>query len=68
LKDEEAMDWRGGFLQLPWDKEKAQGGVLKSLEERSFWVSYSCVIFLGKGRRGMRSFGRWWKGESGLDV
>jgi hypothetical protein len=21
LKDEEAMDWRGGFPQLPWDKE-----------------------------------------------
>jgi hypothetical protein len=21
LKDEEAMDWRGGFLQLPWHKE-----------------------------------------------
>jgi hypothetical protein len=21
LRDEEAMDWRGGFPQLPWDKE-----------------------------------------------
>jgi hypothetical protein len=21
LKDEKAMDWRGGFPQLPWDKE-----------------------------------------------
>jgi len=21
LKDEEAMDWRRGFPQLPWDKE-----------------------------------------------
>jgi hypothetical protein len=21
LKDEEAMDWKGGFPQLPWDKK-----------------------------------------------
>ncbi len=41
---------------------------MKSLGEQNFWVSFSCVIFLGKGRKGMRSFGRWWKGESGLDV
>ncbi len=41
---------------------------LKSLEEKNFWVSSSCVIFLGKGRKGMKSLGRWWEGESGLDV
>jgi hypothetical protein len=48
--------------------KQVKRGVLKSLGERSFWLSSSCVIFLGKGRRRMRSFGRWWKGESGLDV
>jgi hypothetical protein len=45
-----------------------EGGVLKSLGERSFWVFSFCVIFFGKGRRGMRSLSRWWEGESGLDV
>jgi hypothetical protein len=34
LKDEEAMDWREGFLQLPLDKEnklkeEVLGGLLK---------------------------------------
>ncbi len=48
--------------------KQAEGRILKSLGERSFWLSSSCVIFIGKGRRGMRSLGRWWEGESGLDV
>jgi hypothetical protein len=43
-------------------KKTIEGGVLKSLGERSFWVFSSCVIFLGKGRRGMKSLDRWWKG------
>jgi hypothetical protein len=42
--------------------EQAQRGFLKSLEERSFWGFSSCVIFLGKGKRRMRSLKRRWKG------
>jgi hypothetical protein len=41
--------------------ERAEGGVLKTLGGEEF-VVFSCVIFFGKGRRRMRSIGRWWKG------
>jgi hypothetical protein len=68
LKDEEAMDWRERFSQLPLNKEnkfkegswKVWGGV--------FGGSSSCVIFLGKGRRRMMSLTRWSKRESGFGV
>jgi len=48
-------------------REQAKGRVLKS-SRSCFWLSSSCVIFLGKWKRGMRNLGRWWKGEKGLDV
>jgi hypothetical protein len=37
LKDEEAMDWKGGFLELPWDKEnKLKEGFGKVWGKRIF--------------------------------
>jgi hypothetical protein len=61
LKDEEAMDWRERFPQLPLDKEnKFKKRSLKAWG-RGCLGSFSCVIFLGKERRKMMSFSRWWK-------
>jgi hypothetical protein len=42
--------------------KQAEGGVLKKLRGEEFLVASSCVIFLGKGRKGMRNISRWWKG------
>jgi hypothetical protein len=42
-------------------RKQAQGGVMKSLGKDEFRRSFSCVIFLGKGRRRRMSLGRWCK-------
>jgi hypothetical protein len=34
----------------------------EKLGGEEFLVTSSYVIFLGKGRKGMRSIGKWWKG------
>jgi hypothetical protein len=41
--------------------KQVEGGVWKSLGEKNFWLSFSCVIFLGKWKKGMKNLGRWWK-------
>jgi hypothetical protein len=42
MKDEEAIDWREGFLQLPLDKEnKLKEGSLEGLGGEKF---LSCVL------------------------
>jgi hypothetical protein len=47
MKDEEAIDWREGFSQLPLDKEnKFKEGSCEAWGERSF-----ILFFLWKGRR-----------------
>ncbi len=47
---------------------QAEGGVLKSLGERSFWLSSSYVFFLEKGGERWRVLKDGGKGENGLDV
>jgi hypothetical protein len=46
MKDEEAIDWKERFPQLPLDKEK-------KLNERSWealgWGKKNCFVFLEKG-------------------
>jgi hypothetical protein len=42
MKDEEAIDWREGFSQLPLDKEnKLKGGSLEAWEKGSFILGFS---------------------------
>jgi hypothetical protein len=49
MKDEEAIDWREGFLQLPLDKEnKFKEGSWEALGGENF---LSCVF--GKGKEWM---------------
>ncbi len=47
--------------------EQTEGGVLKSLGEKNFWGLFLCDFF-EKGKRGMRSIGRWWKGEEWVEI
>jgi hypothetical protein len=42
-------------------KNKFKEGWWKVGERGVFGGSFSCVIFLGKWRRRMRSLNRWWK-------
>ncbi len=42
MKDEEAIDWREGFPQLPLDKENMlKGGSLEVWEKGSFILGFS---------------------------
>jgi hypothetical protein len=45
LKDEEAIDWRGGFRSFHWEGEQAQGKVMEAYQGRG--KSFG----LGKGKR-----------------
>jgi hypothetical protein len=56
-------------MRRPWifstsmgQGEQAQRKGHEKLGGDDFWGSYYCVSFLGKGRRRMKSFSRWWKG------
>jgi hypothetical protein len=48
LKDEEAMNWKGRFLQLPWDKVESRRRGLENLGGEEFLVTSFYVIFLQK--------------------
>jgi hypothetical protein len=59
LKNEEAMDWRERFPQLPLDKKnKFKEGSCKVWGRRIYEGFSSHVIFLGKGKKRMMSFNR----------
>jgi hypothetical protein len=45
LKDEEAIDWRGGFRSFHWEGEQAQGKVMEAYQGRRKFFG------LGKGKR-----------------
>jgi hypothetical protein len=46
LKDEEAMDWREKFPQLPLDKKnKVHGGVMKRKGKKSLWGVFFLCYF-----------------------
>jgi hypothetical protein len=45
LKDEEAIDWRGGFRSFHWAREQAQGKVIEAYQGRRKSLG------LGKGKR-----------------
>jgi hypothetical protein len=48
MKDEEAIDWKEGFPQLPLDKEnKLKEGSWEAWEEGNFIL----CVFLGKKKR-----------------
>jgi hypothetical protein len=49
------------FHNLQWTKRTSSRKGDEKGEKGVFWGSYSCVIFLGKGRRRMMSLSRWWK-------
>ncbi len=61
LKDEKVINWRDFFNSHGTKRTSGRRGFEK-LGGEEFLVTSSYVIFLGKGRKGMRSIGKWWKG------
>jgi hypothetical protein len=49
------------FHNFHWTKKTSSKRGDEKLGEEGVWGSSSCVIFLGKGRRRLMNFSRWWK-------
>jgi hypothetical protein len=49
------------FHNFHWTKRTSSRKGHEKLGEEDVWGYFSCVIFLGKGKRRMMSLSRWWK-------
>jgi hypothetical protein len=51
LKDEEAMDWREGFLSTTsiGQRKQSQGRVMKRGKKKNFWKVFLLCYFFGEG-------------------